>query len=203
MSVREHRFDIGGSVGEKTPVIFSAAMFRPGVKTRGIDFVIRACERLSRRIDDFFLVIAGDGAMKKELVRSAEKHLPGRVRFIGKIDRHDMYRYYSAADVFAFPGINESLGMVFLEAQSCGVPVVAFDNAGVPEAVRDGETGFLAPMGDMGRFTACLADLCTDERLRLKMSAAARAYVRSHHELEVNYRVVDRVMSRLAKGVYP
>ncbi len=43
-----------------------------------------------------------------------------------------MYRYYSACDLFVFPGIRESLGLVFLEAQSCGLPVVAFDNAGVP-----------------------------------------------------------------------
>ena len=54
-------------------------------------------------------------------------------------------RYYSAGDMFVFPGIRESLGMVYLESQSCGLPVVAFHNGGIPEVVVDGETGFLTP----------------------------------------------------------
>jgi glycosyltransferase involved in cell wall biosynthesis len=128
------------------PVIFSAAMFRPDVKTEGLTWVIRACGELRRRGNNFHLVIAGDGKEKDRLQRLAREHLPHRFHFAGEIPRKEMYRYYSACDLFVFPGIRESLGMVFLEAQSCGLPVVAFDNAGVPEAVRDGKTGFLVPL---------------------------------------------------------
>ena len=59
-----------------------------------------------------------------------------------------MDQFYSAGDIFAFPGFRESLGMVYLEAQSCGLPVVACRNGGIPEVVDEGETGYLIPAGD-------------------------------------------------------
>ena len=124
------------------PVVFSAAMFRADVKTKGLIWVIRACGELVRRGHHLRLVIAGDGKERDKLQRLAEAQLPQRFHFAGEIPRREMFRYYSASDVFVFPGIQESLGMVFLEAQSCGLPVVAFDNAGVPEAVADGRQGF-------------------------------------------------------------
>ena len=127
------------------PVVFSAAMFRRDVKTEGLIWVIRTCGELYRQGNPLWLVIAGDGKEKEKLNQLADAHLPQRVRFVGRIDRSEMYRYYSAGDLFVFPGIRESLGMVFLEAQACGLPVVAFENAGVPEAVKDGVTGLLAP----------------------------------------------------------
>jgi glycosyltransferase involved in cell wall biosynthesis len=99
-------------------------MFRPDVKTEGLTWVIRACGELRRRGNNFHLVIAGDGKEKDRLQRLAREHLPHRFHFAGEIPRKEMYRYYSACDLFVFPGIRESLGMVFLEAQSCGLPVV-------------------------------------------------------------------------------
>ena len=65
-----------------------------------------------------------------------ESSLGDRVLFAGRIDRDRMFELYSGADLFVFPGINESLGMVYLEAQSCGLPVVAYDNGGIPEVVE-------------------------------------------------------------------
>jgi glycosyltransferase involved in cell wall biosynthesis len=98
-----------------------------------------------------------------------------------------MYRYYSAADLFVFPGIQESLGMVFLEAQACGLPVVAFNNSGVPEAVQDGKTGMLVPMYDLESFVNAINRLLGDKRLRTQMGTAAKSYVREFHNLNKNY----------------
>ena len=110
-----------------------------------------------RRGHRLWLVIAGDGKEKDKLKQLAEAQLPQRTRFVGRVVRSDLYRYYSAADVFVFPGIRESLGLVFLEAQACGLPVVAFDNAGVPEAVNGGVTGLLTPAFDAGAFEKAIA----------------------------------------------
>lgn len=182
------------------PVIFSAAMFRQDVKTRGLKGVIRACAELGRQGHRFQLVIAGDGKEKKPLQKLAAEQLPGRVRFVGKIPRHELYRFYSAADLFVFPGIEESLGLVFLEAQACGLPVVAFDNAGVPEAVQDQKTGFLVPMHDMKSFVEAVKRLLKDRGLRRQMGQTAKSYVRSTRNLDVNYQEIERVLQKILKS---
>lgn len=180
------------------PLILSAAMFRPGVKTKGLSLLIRACGELSRRGRRFQLVIAGDGLEKKYLQRLAGKHLPHKVRFVGKISRNEMYRFYSAGDIFAFPGIRESLGMVFLEAQSCGLPVVAFANGGVPEVVKDNETGILVPPYDLAQFERAIESLLLKSDFRQKMGSAARLYVRHEHDLNRNYRKIENVLTEIA-----
>ena len=186
------------NAGEE-PVIFSAAMFRADVKTEGLTWVIRACGELLRRGLNFRLVIAGDGRKKEQLQYLADQQAPGRVSFIGKIPRADMYRCYSAADLFVFPGIRESLGMVYLEAQSCGLPVVAFRNAGVPEAVQDGKTAILVPMYAMEPFAAAIEQLITDKNLRQQMGLAAKSYVREFHDLNRNYRELDKALGSIVE----
>jgi len=182
------------------PVIFSAAMFRPDVKTEGLSWVIRACGELHRQGLTFRLVIAGDGREKEKLRRLADEHVPGRVIFLGKTPRQDMFRYYSAADLFVFPGIRESLGMVFLEAQSCGLPVIAFNNAGVPEAVQDGKTGLLVTMKEMDSFVGAIKRLVTDKNKRQQMGRAAISYVRQFHDLNKNYQELDLALRDIVKN---
>jgi len=180
------------------PVVLAAAMFRPDVKTEGLKWVIRACGQLQRQGQRFKLVIAGDGREKETLQRLAAAQMPGGALFAGKISRRQMFRYYSAADVFAFPGINESLGMVFLEAQCCGLPVVAFDNAGVPEAVQNGKTGILVPKFAFTPFAEAIAALLTDPNRRRQMGRAAAAYVQEHHDINKNYRILEMELERIA-----
>jgi glycosyltransferase involved in cell wall biosynthesis len=101
-----------------------------------------------------------------------------------------MKDYYSAADIFAFPGIQESLGMVFLEAQACRLPVVACSDWGASETVVDGETGLLAKATDKHLFDAHLEQLAGDKNLRRKMGEAAARHVRQSHDIEMNYMVM-------------
>ncbi|MBW2485914.1 MAG: glycosyltransferase family 4 protein [Deltaproteobacteria bacterium] len=176
------------------PVVFSAAMFRADVKTEGLTWVIRTCGELYRQGNLLWLVIAGAGKEKEKLKHLADAHLPQRVRFVGRIERGDMYRYYSAGDLFVFPGIRESLGMVFLEAQACGLPAVAFDNAGVPEAVKDGVTGLLVPAFDAEAFEGAIARLLNDAQLRRRMGRAAQSYIRQKHDLNRNYLQMDHIL---------
>jgi glycosyltransferase involved in cell wall biosynthesis len=175
-------------------VILSAAMFRPGVKTQGLRFLFDALAGLD---EEFLLVVAGDGVERAALEDLAGRLLPGRVRFLGKVPRADMGRVYSGADLFAFPGIRESLGMVYLEAQSCGLPVVAFDGWGVPEVVEDSVTGLLSRPFDREDFRSMIARLLRDGDLRRAMGLAAAGRVRREHDLELNYAVVERVLGRV------
>ncbi len=179
------------------PVVMTAAMFRNDVKTQGLVYLIKRLGELAREGMRFRLVVAGDGEMRGGLERLAGERLSGMHRFLGLIPRQDLRFYYSAADVFAFPGINESLGMVYLEAQAAGLPVVAFDNDGVPEVVRNNETGLLTPPFDDKAFRDALAALFKDRERRRTMGERAERRVRELHDLDENYGIVETRLARM------
>ncbi len=171
----------------KLPVILTAAMFRADVKSKGIAWVIKCCGRLRKQGFPFQLVIAGDGPQKNYLQQLARQHLPDNVIFTGALKRDQMYTIYSGADIFAFPGFRESLGMVFLEAQSCGLPVVACDNGGIPEVVVHGKSGLLSPITDKDAFTANIKTLLKNQKLRRQMGQYAARHIRKHHDKNINF----------------
>jgi glycosyltransferase involved in cell wall biosynthesis len=168
-------------------VIMTAAMMRPGVKTEGINTVIESCSELVQRGVPLQLIIAGDGNCRQQLERKAAELLPNRVRFLGKIPRLELHRYYSAADIFAFPGVEESLGMVYLEAQSCNLPVVAYKDWGGGEAVVDGETGLLSFAAKPSQFTTHIQCLIEDTTKRRALALGAGEHIRRNHDLDHNY----------------
>ena len=182
---------------ESFPVILTAAMFRDDVKTQGLSWLIKCCEELVQLNIRFHLVIAGSGKMGNELKELAQRHIPGHYTFAGKIGRKDMYRFYSSGDVFAFPGIRESLGMVYLEAQSCCLPVVAFRNGGIPEVVEDKKTGFLVPLYDCRTFSDMLVHLLTNDEVCKQMGKDAKAHVKIHHDIDRNYKRFEHILYKV------
>lgn len=175
-------------------VVVTAAMMRPGVKEQGIAAVIEACAHIRKDISDLHLLIAGDGPGRARLEEQAGRLLPGAHTFVGRIPATEMYRIYNSGDVFAFPGINESLGMVYLEAQCCGLPVVATSHDGAPEVVADQITGLIVPPFSTADFAAALATLLTDAPLRASYAMAARERVLRLHNMADNYRTMFAVM---------
>ncbi len=178
-------------ISKNCPVILTAGMFRDDVKTMGLSWLIKCLARLVKKNIRFHLVIAGSGKMEKKLKILARDHIPGHYTFAGKIQRKEMYGFYSSGDVFAFPGIRESLGMVYLEAQSCSLPIVAFDNGGIPEVVEDKKTGFLTPMYDSRNFSDALVYLLGNEDVCKTMGKNAMLHVKNHHDIDENYKTFD------------
>ncbi len=183
----------------KRPVIMTAAMFRDDVKTRGLCYLIERLGELARQDKRFVLVVAGDGEMRGALQALAARELPGRTIFLGLVPRDELRFFYSASDVFVFPGINESLGMVYLEAQAVGLPVVAFDNDGLPEVTARGETAFLTPPFDDEAFKEAIVRLLDDKPLRRAMGEKAERRVRERHDLDKNYGIMEERLLELAK----
>lgn len=184
---------------QETPIILSAAMFRPDVKTEGLSWLIRCLSALADDKTLFKLVIAGDGSERNSLKKLAKKYLPGRVIFAGKIERQKMYTFYSGGDIFAFPGIRESLGMVFLEAQSCGLPVVAFKNGGIPEIVQEDTSAVLTPPFAKEKFCTAVNQLLHNPEQRNSMGNVAAQYVRNSHDLHTNYLQFEKILVDYAK----
>lgn len=119
-----------------------------------------------------------------QLVTVGEGTLPdayqGRLRhhaFAPVTDTVALAQFYAAADVFCIPSHEESLGYTALEAQASGRPVVGYRTGGIPEVVRDGETGLLAPTGDVNALRLALGSLLNDSVRRRQMGVAGRRVV--------------------------
>lgn len=181
-----------------TLVIATAAMMRPGVKTEGMRWVIASCEKLLQHGRDFLLAVAGDGPNRPELERVAREKLGDRVRFLGMVDRAELSGFFSAADLFAFPGLEESVGMVYLEAQACGLPVVATDDEGAPHVVAGDRTGLITP-AHPDDFTAAVGKLLTDDNLRQTLAANTQQHIQESHTMSANLSKMLDTMERITQ----
>jgi glycosyltransferase involved in cell wall biosynthesis len=159
-------------------------------------YLFKSLSLLKNIRPNFALLVAGDGPMEAELRRAADECIPGMVHFAGRVQRQEMSYYYSAADLFVFPGIGESLGMVYLEAQSCGLPVVALATAGVPQVVKHGETGLLVSQ-DNGHSMALAIDyLLKDINLRRVFGAKAAEFVRTERDIQIHSRELSALLEQ-------
>lgn len=184
----------------ETPLVVTAARFREDVKTESLLYLLRSLTLMVDRVPAMRLLMVGDGPAERRVREAAEALLPGRVLFAGKVPREAMPRYYSAADLFVFPGIGESLGMVYLEAQSCGVPVVALESSGVSQVVASGKTGLLVPDDGGASLAEATALLLENAGLRSRLGEAAARFVREERNLRVNYRRLEEKLLECVAG---
>jgi glycosyltransferase involved in cell wall biosynthesis len=181
-----------------TPLLLSVARFRPGVKFESLVYLFNSLVLVRKMGQDFICLVAGDGAMEAELQMLAESALPRRVIFAGRVARGELHRFYSAADLFVFPGIGESLGMVFLEAQACGLPVVALNTGGIPQVVQAGRTGLLVPQDGGEAMARAIHSLLRDPKRRAAMAAAGPAFIQDERNLHRNYLELARRLEHIA-----
>ena len=119
------------------------------VPRKGQDQLIRALPRIRKAIPNIHLFVVGRGPYLKKLEKLVDKHgVRDCVTFTGRVQYEDLPRYICVGDIFAMPARDrlfglevEGLGIVYLEASSCGLPVVVGNSGGAPDAVKDGITG--------------------------------------------------------------
>ena len=150
---------------------------------KGPQVLIRAVGELARREPELNVRLvlcggaSGSGAsVEKYRSLAREEGLGARVRFLGPRPPEELVSVYQAADVVAVPSYNESFGLVAVEAQATGTPVVAARVGGLPLAVADGETGLLVDSHDPGQWARALGELLDDNPRRMAMGEAAVAH---------------------------
>ncbi|WP_372348748.1 glycosyltransferase family 4 protein [Streptomyces sp. KL116D] len=155
------------------------------VPRKGQDTLILAMPRILAAVPDAVLLVVGGGPYEKELRKLAvETGVADSVRFTGAVPWAELPAHYGAGDVFAMPcrtrrgGLDvEGLGIVYLEASATGLPVVAGDSGGAPDAVLDGETGWVVRGGSVEDAADRVVALLLDPELRRRMGERGRAWV--------------------------
>jgi D-inositol-3-phosphate glycosyltransferase len=174
------------------------------VTFKGLDHLIDALALLNRGMGDGRqppspiphpprLLLAGDGPHRAELERRArELGIADRVHFLGPLANADLPRYHAVSDAFIIPSTDhETFCIAACEAMACARPVVAARTGGLPEVVRDGETGYLVPPGDAQALAKRIGALLDDTALRARLGAAGRAWTLEMFTWE---KVVERVV---------
>ncbi len=161
------------------PILLTAARL---VKKKGHDTLLRSLRVVIAEFPTLRYVIAGDGPERRALEALVKELELGRqVIFAGDVPHDALGEYYRAADIFAMAncmdtgGDIESFGMVFVEANACGKPVIGGRSGGTSAAVVDGVTGFLCEPGEPGGFAEALLALLRNPVLRKRMGEAGAA----------------------------
>jgi phosphatidyl-myo-inositol dimannoside synthase len=164
------------------PVIVCVSRLVP---RKGQDMLIRALPAVRRRVPGTALLLVSGGPYRRRLGRLAAEHgVAADVVFTGSVPWAELPAHYAAGNMYAMPcrtragGLDvEGLGIVYLEASACGLPVVGGDSGGAPDAVLDGETGFVVGGRDLAALTDRLVDLLSNPAKAAAMGAAGRAWI--------------------------
>ncbi len=116
-------------------------------KDKELDFLIEVFSHLSKKTKDINLIITGSGPYFNDL-RIKTKEMEN-IFFTGVVDHKFLHKIYSAADLFVFPSVADTFGMVILEAQSCGLPAIVSDRGGPQEIIINHKTGIIAEAGNL------------------------------------------------------
>ena len=155
------------------------------VHRKGQDVLIESMPEIIKTIDDVHLLLIGEGPYKKELEKRIKNlGLANRVTFVGRVQYADLPRYICVGDVFAMPSRSrlaglevEGLGIVYLEASACGLPVIGGVSGGAPDAVLQGETGFSVDGRSAHEVAEALVRVLTDKELAQRLGARGRQWV--------------------------
>jgi N-acetyl-alpha-D-glucosaminyl L-malate synthase BshA len=151
-------------------VLSHVSNFRP---VKRVADVVRIFAGVASRVPAR-LLLAGDGPDIPVARAEADRcGVAERVHFLG--EQEDVERVYQASDLFLLPSEQESFGLAALEALACGVPVLGYRSGGLPEVVRDGETGLLVETGEVEAAARAAVELLADRARLQRFGAAARA----------------------------
>lgn len=180
----------GISCGDQTLLIGCAARLHP---VKGVDVLLRAAKQLFTHDVDALILIAGSGDEKERLMQYVRSNrLQNKVHFLGHLT--DIHSFYNAIDVNVLPSHNEGFGLTLIEGARFRLSTIASDVGGIPEVIKDGETGRLFPPGN----DQALANLLLDE---IRNPAASKQRGEAFYK-DAFQRFSDRQMAERHVAVY-
>ena len=178
--------------------LVTLAMMRGGVKLQSYRFLALALQSLDDL--DWRLTIIGDGPARAEVAAAFAGFAPGRIVWAGQVARADVALHLEDADIFLWPGFGEAYGLVYLEAQAVGLPVIALNCGGVASTMRPGQTGLLVDDQEPQAYAAAVRHLVGDAAVRLAMGRAARRFMHDERNLDMAAGIISRAIRLAAKA---
>jgi colanic acid/amylovoran biosynthesis glycosyltransferase len=190
-------------VTEKDPnlVLFVGRL----ITYKGCDYLIRAMQLVQRERPGARLVVIGDGTSRAELEQLA-RSLEIRCEFLGEMKSPEIRSWLEKARVFCGPSVtlpdgqSEAFGVVFLEAQSMGVPVVSFRHGGIPETMREGVTGLLADERDVNGLANHLLRYLSADTFWSDSREQGMQWVRANFDNAVQVAKLEEIYRRTISG---
>jgi len=172
---------------------------------KGMRYLIDAFGQLRERYGaNVSLRIAGDGPERPRIEGAIQRlNLDSSVELRGWLDHDQVPGFLNELDVFVLPSTWEGFGVAAAEAAAAGLPVVATNVYGIPDVVRDGETGFLTPPKDPGALARAIGRLVEDPALRARLGEAGREYVARHYDWTENAQQMASIYERLISARPP
>ena len=168
------RFSLSDGSIKNTEKIVLITTSRLVVKN-GVRDIIKSLNYLSENVS---LDILGRGPLEEELKSQTEiLKLENRVRFLGDISQKDIPRYLSKADIFVRPSLSEGQGISFIEAMAAGLPVITTPVGGIPDFLKDGETGLFCEISNPESIAKQVKRLIDDKDLRARLVENAKKMV--------------------------
>lgn len=174
------------------------------VHRKGQDRLIEAMPEILKSVSNAHLLLIGEGPHHDHLQKLVQKHnLQGSVTFIGRLGYEDLPRYICVGDIFAMPSRSrlmglevEGLGIVYLEASACGLPVLAGNSGGAPDALVHNETGLVVDGMDMREISLAAIELLTKVELSQKMGATGRQWIVANWRWEIWSRDFEELLNK-------
>jgi glycosyltransferase involved in cell wall biosynthesis len=171
------------------PVMICVARFIPFKRHRDL---LDALALLAKRNIDFLVRLVGSGPLEGDLRRQAtDLHITSRIEFAGQLLPSEIATALAGADIFVLTSGNEGMPLSVMEAMATGLPVVGTDVNGTRDLVVDGETGYLAPLGDLDTLATTLESLVRDASLREAMGKAGRVRLEKHFSLDTTVATLE------------
>jgi glycosyltransferase involved in cell wall biosynthesis len=177
----------GGRLNVKN--LLSVAMMRAGDKLESYRQLGAALQHVTSK--DWQILVIGEGNERQEVEGALAPH-GDKVVYLGAMPPEALPAWYEYADLYVWPACGEAYGMAFLEAEGCGLPVVAGNIRGVPDVVMQGRSGLLTPPDDPAAFASAIDKLLADPSLRKKMGQEGRQFVRTERTIASAAEILKR-----------
>jgi len=171
------------------------------VERKGHDMVLRALPQILEKVPNLIYLIVGDGQNKKNLLKLRSRlKLDQNVIFTGYLSDNELPALYQASSALIMParqgpeGDIEGFGLVFLEANSHGLPVIAGNTGGQTEAVVDGSTGLIVDSLSTSQIAQAVIKLITDQKLARRLGEQGKKRVQEEFNWDNETRKIEKLL---------